>query len=94
MGMRYEDFWYNYNLREFWNAVEGYLEKVENNYKLSWEQTRTIAYFIERQPVYMVKKRHQTPNKLMPFPWDNEGKEIDEEDVEDVRQRLKELNNG
>ena len=86
MGMRYEDFWFNYDLRELANAVEGYFEAEDRRTKEQWEQTRLIYSAVENKPVYGYKIKAKRPDKLLPFPWENEGKAPDE----DVLKKLKE----
>jgi len=86
MGMRYDDFWYNYTLREFWNAIEGFYEKQEIQNKEQWEQTRLIYSAIINKPVYGYKIRPSRPAKLLPFPWDTEGGVMpDKEFLEQLR---------
>jgi hypothetical protein len=69
--MRYEDFWYNYDLREFSNAVDGYLEKEEKSDRESWEQTRLIYAAIMNKPVWGYRINPKKPQSLLPLPWDN-----------------------
>jgi hypothetical protein len=88
MGMRYEDFWYNYDMRELSNAIEGYYEREERHNREAWEQTRIIYAAILNKPVYGYKIRHKTPAKLLPFPWDNEGKIPDKDELEQLRQEV------
>lgn len=85
MGMRYEDFWFNYTLREFWNAIDGYYQKQETLNREAWEQTRVIYAGIINKPVYGYKIKQQTPSKALPFPWDNEGETPDEDILEQLR---------
>ena len=87
MGMRYEDFWFNYDLREFWNAVEGYYEAENRKLKESWEQTRTIVSVIANKPVYGYKNRPKVAKQLLPFPWDDEtGSVPTDEELRQLRE--------
>ena len=88
MGMRYEDFWYNYTLREFWNAVEGFFEGEERRMKDGWEQTRTLYTGIVNQ----YAKRPQRGDKLLPFPWDENSTSADKETIERLKQHMEEEN--
>lgn len=92
MGMRYEDFWYNYTLREFWNAVEGYFNKKESENKEQWEQTRLIYAAVINKPVYGYKINPRKPNKLLPFPWDNDSGVPDKDELEELRKDMEETN--
>ena len=94
MSMRYEDFWYNYDLREFWNAVEGFYKAESRRLREGWEQTRIIISFIANKPTYGVKQRSQEPKKLLPLPWDDEAAEIEKEVIDSVKKRIEDLNNG
>lgn len=90
MGMRYADFWYNYTLREFWNAVEGFFEGEERRMKEDWERTRIVVGYLANQHA-----KHPKPfNKVLPFPWDNEKANVTESDLEFLRQDMKKRNNG
>jgi len=92
MGMRYEDFWYNYTLREFWNAVEGFFEGEDQRNKEDWERTRVVAGFIVNQPVYGYKHRPREFNKVLPFPWDTEQVRIDKDTIEELKKHMDEEN--
>jgi hypothetical protein len=94
MGMRYNDFWYNYTLRELWNAVDGFLKREEIRTRENWEQARIIYTGIANQHARSAKK----PESLIPFPWDNEG-ELPEEDVlaelkKEMDKKNKEIRDG
>lgn len=88
MGMRYEDFWYNYTLREFWNAVEGFFEAEERRNKEEWERTRIVVGYIANQYA-----KHPKPfNKILPLPWDNEGADVTKDDIERLKKHMEEEN--
>ncbi len=87
--MRYEDFWYNYTLRELWNAVEGFFEGEERRMKEGWEQTRIIVGYLANQHA-----KHPKPfNKVLPLPWDNETK-VSEQDIKELKEELKRMQDG
>lgn len=81
MGMRYEDFWYNYDLSELGNAISGYYNREERHNREQWEQIRLLYTAMINKPVYGYKIKPQKPNKLLPLPWDSEGYEPPSNDV-------------
>jgi len=81
MNMRYEDFWFNYDLRELYNAIEGYYERENNRNREGWEQTRIICTFIQNKPVWGYKIKYNDPKKIFPLPWDDEDSGLPDEDL-------------
>ena len=88
MQMRYEDFWFNYDLSELGNAIQGFNEREERLNKEQWEQTRIIYSAVLNKPIYGYKIKPKAPDKLLPFPWDNEGSAPDKEVLEELRKEL------
>lgn len=86
--MRYEDFWYNYTLREFWNAVKGFFEGDNERIKESWEQTRVVAGYLANQNA----KRPKSFKKILPLPWDEDTPDVDTETIERLKKHMKEEN--
>ena len=85
--MSYEDFWFNFSLREFWNAIEGYIERDNRRNQESWEQTRILYAAIQNKPVYGFRINPKQPNKWLPFPWDNKGEIPDEETLKQLEEK-------
>ena len=85
--MRYEDFWYNYTLREFWNAVNGFFEGENEKVREDWEQTRMIVGLLANQN----QKHPKAFDKILPFPWD-EKVEADQDTVERLKKHMEEAN--
>jgi len=85
---KFNDFWYNYTLRELWNAVEGFSEREDRNNREQWEQTRSIYAAIYNKPVYGYKHYPKDIKKIMPLPWDHESN-VDQEDIDRVKEYFK-----
>jgi hypothetical protein len=79
MGMSFDDF-LNLTPRQLTNAIQGYIEREDRINKEQWERTRLIYAAINNKPVYGYKIRYSTPDKMLPFPWDNEGGRIPDQD--------------
>ena len=62
------DYFYSLSPREFYNIVQGYSKRKENTVKLSWEQTRLVAFYAAFQ--METKDKKITPQKFIPLPWD------------------------
>ena len=90
--MRYEDFWFNYDLREFWNAIDGFVESDNTRVQERWEQTRWLGSVIASQPVYGYKHRPIAPKKILPLPWDEKEVKIDQEVIDKMKQEMREHN--
>ena len=87
--MRYDDFWFNYDLGEFWNAVSGYYERENRRNKEQWEQIRVIVGVVANKPVYGYKNRPKIAKQLLPFPWDDEAGNIPtEEEIKKLREEV------
>ena len=61
---------YDLTPRSFSNKFAGYTEKVELSMQNQWEMTRMIVHSCLSPHL----KRKMTPQKLMPFDWDNKNK--------------------
>lgn len=79
--MRYEDFWYNYTLREFHNAVEGYLG-AEKSRDI---RTALIVTSIENKPVYGYKIPFKTADKRFPELFKDDNKIPEQDELEKLR---------
>jgi hypothetical protein len=88
MGMRYEDFWYNYDLRELSNAIEGYFEKEDRHNRVAWETTRILYAAIQNKPVHGYKIKPKQPDKLLTLPWDNNGELPTENEIDNLRKEM------
>ena len=88
--MGYEDFW-EMTPREFWNASKGHTDKVEREYRASWEQARWVG----TQAANAFSKNPLPPKRRLPFPWDNESKGIDwDEEKKKIKEYRDALNNS
>lgn len=81
MAMPQSEFW-ELTPREFANACNGYNERINRGYQISWEQARWVATIIVN--INSPKKTYQ-PRDLQKFPW-----ESDAIDREDELEKLKE----
>jgi len=72
MGISLNDF-YLMVPRSFQNYYEGYFKAEQANFRLSWEQTRSIAFF---SAVGHLKKG-TGPRQLIKFPWDHQGDDFE-----------------
>lgn len=69
------------------------MEREETKLKEGWEQTRLIIAEIRSKPVYGYKiKPVSDARKMMPFPWDSESKEVDEDTLDELRKHMEEHN--
>jgi hypothetical protein len=92
MGLTYRDF-LDLTPRQFFNAVGGFVEREEVKLKESWEQTRLIIAEIRSKPVYMYKiKQVADVKRMMPFPWDEQGIEVTQEDLDRLKKEMHEHN--
>lgn len=57
--------------REFSNAIDGYVKETEQRSREAWEQARLIAYYAVAPHVKGGKPMH----RMIPLPWDKEGRE-------------------
>jgi hypothetical protein len=78
--------------RQFFNAVGGFVQREETKLKESWEQTRIILTAVVNKPVYGYKHRPQDAKKVLPLPWDNETVEVTQEDLDRLKQEMREHN--
>lgn len=62
-----------FDFRELIIKYKGYKEKIEDQYRLSWTQTRWLA-FITLQP-HVGKSAALKPTDLIKFPWDENFKQ-------------------
>ena len=89
MGIRYEDFWYNYTLRELWNAVEGFFEGE----KAKDIRVALIVTSIENKPVHGYKIQYKPVDKRFPWLFNAEGKaDVTDEDIARMKKHMKEEN--
>lgn len=70
IGLSYSDFCL-LTFDEFEAVYKAYADRCEFEYKDNWMRTRTVAY-IGIQP-HIDKKHKITPDKLLPFPWDQKA---------------------
>jgi hypothetical protein len=61
---------YELTPREFSNKSVGYFERVERDFKTSWEQTRWLAAMVMTPHL----KKALKPNDLATFPWEKTTK--------------------
>lgn len=61
---------YELTPREFSNKSVGYFERVERDFKTSWEQTRWLAAMVMTPHL----KKAMRPNDLATFPWEKNEK--------------------
>jgi hypothetical protein len=74
--------------REISNAYKGYSERITNQFKSDWEQTRWLAAI---QANAFSSKKIQ-PRQLMEFPWE---KEVDRsKEIEKIKEYRKSIRNG
>jgi len=85
MRLAYDDFW-KMTPREYWNACNGHNERVERDFKTGWEQTRWLAHIVVN--VNLPKQKQVTPEKLVKFPWEDGGTDIEAE-IEYLKERRK-----
>jgi hypothetical protein len=83
MGVAPSEFW-ELTPRETWNAIDGYNERENAEYRTSWEQTRWLGAIVANG--YL--KHPKSPRKLLPFPWDNESAGAPEDEIQDLREEL------
>ncbi len=62
-----------FDWRELIIKIDGYYNSVNNEYRLSWEQTRFIAY--NSLLPYVGKSKILKPTDLIKFPWDQNFKQ-------------------
>ena len=62
-----------FDWRELIIKIDGYYNSVNNEYRLSWEQTRFIAY--HSLLPYVSKSKSLKPADLIKFPWDHNFKQ-------------------
>ncbi len=62
-----------FDWRELIIKIDGYYNSVNNEYRLSWEQTRFIAY--NSLLPYVGKNKTLKPTDLIKFPWDQNFKQ-------------------
>lgn len=78
MGLEYHYF-YSLTPRVFSNISDGYAQRVEAEMQTSWIQTRKMMYAFLRPHL---KNRNATEQDLFLFPWENDPKQDDEDDIE------------
>ena len=62
-----------FDWRELMIKNDGYYNSVNNEYRLSWEQTRFLAY--NSLLPYVGKSKILKPTDLIKFPWDQNFKQ-------------------
>ena len=62
-----------FDWRELMIKIDGYYNSVNNEYRLSWEQTRFLAY--NSLLPYVGKSKILKPTDLIKFPWDQNFKQ-------------------
>lgn len=62
-----------FDWRELMIKIDGYYNIVNNQYKLSWEQTRFVAY--NSLLPHISKNKNLKPHDIIKFPWDNNFKQ-------------------
>jgi flagellar biosynthesis/type III secretory pathway M-ring protein FliF/YscJ len=73
-------------LRELFNAVKGYDDRLMLTYKASWEQTRQLSTEVRNSNGF--SKKRWKPIDVIKFPWDNIEKDRSEE-IELIKERRK-----
>ena len=59
-----------YFLREMaWWEVQRYIAGLRRRARSGWEQTRWLGWLVSAM---LGNKRHESPDDLMPFPWERE----------------------
>ena len=78
------DYFYSLTPREFYNITNGLLKQKQQEYRLSWEQTRSIMYMINLS--IPTKKKKQTIKEFLPFTWEKkeETKELSKQEQKDL----------
>lgn len=73
--------------REFFNAVHGYAEQLEQDSKERWEQARLVAYYSIAAHI----KKGKSMAQLIPLPWDkapDKGPRPSDEEIEAMKRRI------
>ena len=82
------------DFEEFAAVYNSYAEQRDADFKAEWERIRMLA-FITIQPQLDHKKAgRMTPDKLLPFPWDNKpthNADAPKLTAEQQRERMKKL---
>lgn len=71
-----------------WYEADAYLTGMEENEKISWEQTRLIMYAVTQ----CNSKKKLSPKDVLKLPWDNEkttSEEIDWAEVARMREEIR-----
>lgn len=68
---------YELTPREFSNKSVGYFERVERDFKTSWEQTRWLAAMVMNPHL----KKALKPNDLATFPWEKTKKKTKQKPI-------------
>lgn len=76
----------NITVRSLMNKLKGFRKSHQDD----WERTRMLAYYMVLPHVTEEEKDNFSPLTLMPFPWDDETKEMVTETVREKAKRMKE----
>jgi hypothetical protein len=71
IGLSIADY-YNLTQRQFYNIAQGYSQKQQEIIQTSWEQTRQSSFINMLCHGDGKKTKNLTPQKWMPFPWEDE----------------------
>lgn len=72
------------------NECAAFIRGMNRKEQEAWERTRMLMYAV----VQVNSRDHLTPDALLPFPWDEDREpiEINMDEVNELRQRAKNLN--
>lgn len=73
--------------REFYNAVRGYSDQLEQDSRERWEQARLVAYYSIAAHI----KKGKSMAQLIPLPWDkapNKGARPSDEEIAALKFRI------
>ena len=86
MGMNPVDFW-QMSWRDFKLKQRGFFERLNSEYRTSWEQARLMAFYSVRP--YAIKGHLQTAKDLFRFDWEKEElPELTEEQMDYYLRKL------
>lgn len=76
------DYFYNLTPVQFWNTVEGFRKRENEQFKNSWELARQImwASLIPHQK----KGSNLTPARVLSFPWEKTDGEIKKTEIKET----------
>ena len=90
LGMSQVEFWVNTSLCDLRLKSKGFYELENERQQQEWERTRWQTWVLLNIHIDS-KKRLKTPTDLMPFPWEDSGKEIEILDKEEQKRRFSKM---